>query len=244
MTAEQFEIDLGKKLQLLRKVKGKTQAEVAEELGLKSRETVKQWESWDRHIKARDLIKLAEYYEVSSDYLLGISDVVTPDPDLRKVCEYTHLSEGAVMSLRDIEGLTDIIFAIGEDYETADGPGDITDALSRMLESNSGIEFLNALCLVKRAAEGAKKVTDWIKELDPEYKYDGLKRSLRELKLAIFELTNSARKLAQDLYHSDDVEQQLIEDARLVWENPHDPVVQGILTDLKEGMKNGKHQED
>lgn len=244
MTAEQFEIDLGKKLQKLREAKGKTQSEVAEELGLNSRETVKQWESWDRHIKARDLIKLAKYYEVSSDYLLGISDVVAPDPDLRKVCEYTNLSEGAVMSLRDIEGLTDIIFAIGEDYETADSPGDIIDALNRMLENNSGIEFLNALCLVKRAAESAKNAIDRIKDLDPEYKYDRLKWSLRETKLAIFELTESARKLAQDLYHSDDVEQQLIEDARLAWENPHDPAVQGILTDLKEGMKNDEQQEE
>ena len=67
MTAEQFEIDLGKKLQKLREAKGKTQSEVAEELGLNSRETVKQWETWDRHIKACDLIKLSKYYGVSAD---------------------------------------------------------------------------------------------------------------------------------------------------------------------------------
>lgn len=241
MTAEQFEIDLGKKLQLLREAKGKTQAEVAEELGLKSRETVKQWESWDRHIKARDLKKLAEYYDVSSDYLLGISDVVTSDPDIRKVCEFTNLSDRAVMNLHDIEGLTDIIFAIGEDYETAEGPRDITDALSRMLENKSGIEFINALCMVKRAAESARGSKDWIKTIEPEHKYECLKHPLRELKLAIFELTESARKLAQNLYNSDDAERQLIESVRIAWENPYDTVP---LADLKKGMNNGKHQED
>ncbi len=244
MTAEKFEIDLGKKLQQLREAKGKTQAEVAEELGLNSRETVKQWESWDRHIKARDLIKLSQYYGVSSDYLLGISDVVSPDPDLRSVCEYTNLSEGAVMALRDIDGLSDTLFDIGEDYETADGPDEIIKALNSLIESPSGIEFINALCMVKRSVEGAKIVSQRIQEIDAEYRYDGLKRSLRELKLSIFELSESARKLSQDMYGSDDMEKELIDAARDAWENPRDPVIVDILSRLKEGKNHGEHQED
>ena len=99
MTAEQFEIELGKKLQKLREAKGKTQSEVAEELGLNSRETVKQWESWDRHIKARDLIKLSQYYGVSSDWLLGLTDDPCLTADQKAAATYLHLSDFATGQL-------------------------------------------------------------------------------------------------------------------------------------------------
>ena len=45
---------------------------------------------------ATNLIKIAEYYNVSVDYLLGRTDVKTPDTELKTVCEVTNLSEAAV----------------------------------------------------------------------------------------------------------------------------------------------------
>lgn len=95
MNAEPFEIELGKRLETLRKAKGKTQDEAAAELGLKSRETVKQWESWDRHIKANDLRKLCEYYNVSADILLGLPT----DTNANDAAEFTGLSVEAIEQL-------------------------------------------------------------------------------------------------------------------------------------------------
>lgn len=50
----------------------------------------------DRNITVDYVIKYAKYFNVSADYLLGLSDVPTTDRDLRFVCEYTGLSETAV----------------------------------------------------------------------------------------------------------------------------------------------------
>lgn len=43
---------------------------------------------------------LADFYGVSADYLLGITEIKSPSPDLRAICEYTGLSEAAVGTLR------------------------------------------------------------------------------------------------------------------------------------------------
>ncbi len=42
---------------------------------------------------------MAKYFDVSTDYLLGYSDVATNDTDLRTVCDYSGLSEGALQTL-------------------------------------------------------------------------------------------------------------------------------------------------
>ena len=73
----------------------KTQQEVAEALGVK-RETVNQWESGTRQIKADAVIGLSKFFGVSSDYLLGISEAQSFDTDLQAVCKYTGLSGEAV----------------------------------------------------------------------------------------------------------------------------------------------------
>ena len=49
---------------------------------------------------AENLIKIANYYKVSVDYLLGLTDISTTNKDLRFVCDYTGLSEKAVTTLK------------------------------------------------------------------------------------------------------------------------------------------------
>lgn len=47
------------------------------------------------------LVKIAEYYNVSVDYLLGLSDVKSTDPKVKEICEYTGLSEEAIEKLHE-----------------------------------------------------------------------------------------------------------------------------------------------
>lgn len=50
-------------------------------------------------MSAETLLYLADFYEVSADYLLGRVDIKTPETDVRAICEYTGLSESAVENL-------------------------------------------------------------------------------------------------------------------------------------------------
>ena len=45
------------------------------------------------------LLKIAKYYNVSTDYLLGISDVKTTNISIRAISKYTGLSENAIVQL-------------------------------------------------------------------------------------------------------------------------------------------------
>ena len=51
---------------------------------------------------AKNIVKIASYYGISTDYLLGLSNVKSTDTDLKGVCEYTGLSEKAVAVLKNL----------------------------------------------------------------------------------------------------------------------------------------------
>ena len=81
-------------------------------------------ENTDNHRKAtaEDIALLAEYYGVSADYLLGLTEVPTPkDADITAVCEYMGYSKETIDNLRNIKtqlistGWTDEIEGYDED---------------------------------------------------------------------------------------------------------------------------------
>jgi transcriptional regulator with XRE-family HTH domain len=64
---------LGARLKLLRKARGLTQLQVGEATGI-NRETYSHYENERRKLKPQTLTLLAQFYEVSADYLLGVTD--------------------------------------------------------------------------------------------------------------------------------------------------------------------------
>ena len=62
----------------LREDHDKTQQEIAEVLNM-HRSVYRRYENGERETPAWVIVKLAGYYQVSADYLLGLSDVQTPD---------------------------------------------------------------------------------------------------------------------------------------------------------------------
>lgn len=74
---------------------GKTQEQLAQILEV-SRPTISGWLDGKNIPDILSLTHIAEHFHVSADYLLGLSETVSPDVSLRAAVEYTGLSEKAV----------------------------------------------------------------------------------------------------------------------------------------------------
>lgn len=66
---------IGQRIRKLREMKNMTQTELSQSLGMKTYTTVSKWESDNNFPKGKDLKRLAEIFNVSSDYLLGLDNI-------------------------------------------------------------------------------------------------------------------------------------------------------------------------
>lgn len=82
----------------LRKGMNRKRQEVADDLGI-SRSSLEYYEKGKRRPDIEVLVKLADYYGVSADFLIGRTSAKTTDKDLRFVCEYTGLNDMTVSKL-------------------------------------------------------------------------------------------------------------------------------------------------
>ena len=89
---------LSERLKECRKKKGVKQSEVADRLNVQ-RQIISYYESGTRKPNLGDLIMLADFYNVSIDYLVGRTDTPTTDKDLRFICDYTGLTNTSISTL-------------------------------------------------------------------------------------------------------------------------------------------------
>lgn len=54
------------------------------------------WQNGNKTPRGDSIAKLAKYFGVSADYLLGLTEAQTVDTDLRAVADYTGLTENAI----------------------------------------------------------------------------------------------------------------------------------------------------
>ena len=92
----------------LRKKQNKKRQEVADDLGI-SRSSLEYYEKNKRKPDIEVLTKIADYYGVSADYLLGRTNAETTDKDLRFICEYTGLSENAISTLCELHAPVNVL---------------------------------------------------------------------------------------------------------------------------------------
>lgn len=76
-----------------------TQAELKEALGVSAGTISDLKNKKSPPPNAETLYKLSKFFNVSIDYLLGLSDVPSVDIDMKAVCDYTGLSQEAVTML-------------------------------------------------------------------------------------------------------------------------------------------------
>lgn len=74
------------------------QKELAQQLGVKDN-VVSYWCSGSRTPNTEQIVEIADFLKVSTDYLLGVSEVATTDKDIKFICEFTGLNEETVYHL-------------------------------------------------------------------------------------------------------------------------------------------------
>lgn len=106
MDMKQMSIVTARRLKAMRLKKGKSHAVLSRELKEKynidiSRNSLMNYEASDQHhtkayknngMKVEYLRILADYYGVSTDWLLGLTNIEVPDGNARQACSYTGLS--------------------------------------------------------------------------------------------------------------------------------------------------------
>lgn len=97
------ETEINSKLEIfrerLKELRGNSRLQdVAKDIGI-SRASLGYYENGDRKPDIEILMKLADYYHVSSDYLLGMSDVKKADSTIQSMVLKTGLSENVINKL-------------------------------------------------------------------------------------------------------------------------------------------------
>lgn len=65
-----------------------------------TRDSVNNWLSGRSDIRLNDLVTISKKYDVSVDYLLGLSDIPAVDPDMRTAIQVTGLSQKAIETVK------------------------------------------------------------------------------------------------------------------------------------------------
>ncbi len=125
---------LADRLSDLRNEKKITQTELAKILG-KSKQIISFYENGDKLPSVETLEKYADFFGVSTDYLLGRTDTRTPETSIQAVCDYTHLAEKSIEVLRAFAELDSIVNSDGEKYTNID----IINILLESFGENAGV---------------------------------------------------------------------------------------------------------
>ena len=161
---------IGERLIKAREDKGYTQDDVASALGVK-RELVSFWEHGKRELKAGYLIEIAKFLDVSTDYLLGVSENKSLDPKLQNAAAYLGVSEKAVKGIKES---IDVINTQISEEENSEITRSVIDTVF-----SSDKRFLSTLVMIVAEMRGRKDIDVYcsapaLKEGHKVYLTDGI----------------------------------------------------------------------
>ena len=134
--------------------KGVTQQALGDSIG-KTRQAIGYYVDGSSSPDWETLATIAATLDVSADYLLGLSDAKSLDIEVRQVCDFTELSEAAVLGLDDLNWWYEVLDETGSVKINKDGiPWQVphdgimpSGILSRMLEDE---EFRRCLGVISK----------------------------------------------------------------------------------------------
>ena len=113
--------------ELMKKYK-KTQDDLAEAINI-TRQSVSQYMDGSTLPRLDKFLLIAEYFNVSTDYLLGKVGEPTTDVNIQQFCEYTGLTENSVTKLWGVKTVS----------------RDFVSVINEIIEHKSVIDFLSAI---------------------------------------------------------------------------------------------------
>lgn len=145
----------------LRVEKGISQTELAKELDC-NKQYISLIEKGDRDLSITMLERYADFFNVSTDYLLGRTDIKSTDTTVQSICEYTGLSEKALNEIikcnRHIS-TNNFKSVVTEEYK-------FINALNYLLESDDFYAFIQPLACVYKYCRPQLIFNDEEKPLD------------------------------------------------------------------------------
>lgn len=136
-------VTFGKRLSELRTDKGLTQIQLAETTKIQ-RVTIAKYERGERAPSIDNLLAFVDYFGVSSDYLLGLSNIKSNNPDISSACDYTGLSEDAILSIKDTLSHADSIYEVSKESYIR--------SINQLLMNDGFYHALYLLTLLKKAS--------------------------------------------------------------------------------------------
>ena len=153
-----FEI-IGQRIKDLREEKGLTQLELAKDLNA-GRETIARWETGTRDLKTDALIQIAKYFEVSSDYLLGLSEYKTSQTEAVGI--NIGLSESNINNLKQLSAPEVYTDDDGETFTDDTKAKIMTEYLNKFLHSFFSQSVLNSIMSIRPQVAIAKRALNRI----------------------------------------------------------------------------------
>ena len=223
-----------------------TQTKLASVLKIKH-ETISYYASGQSKPNYEVLGRIADYFNVSADYLLGRSDVRTLNIDVQAVCSYTGLSEEAVSNLRKMSLLPSF------------SPDD-TDSLSFTMDkllSEKAIEISNVFHDTYRTVcKGILELTILCQHLEEGIAFDmdnkklipeaflQIKEIERDLGYSLYNCSGSTRDISNDLFG-------IVDFSKAIEQLHYDPdkdaegivsKIHNIISQFKEAATHGEHK--
>lgn len=104
------------------------QKDLAKAIGVTDN-TISYYLSGARTPNTEQIVKIAQYLGVSTDYLLGMSDIASNEPDIQMIGEYTGLSEKSIAELH---------FDLRDELHSS-----VFEGLNSFIENERNIYFFN-----------------------------------------------------------------------------------------------------
>ena len=193
---------IGETIAKLRNERGESQDQLADAIQ-ETRAIVRNWETGKSEVRHPALIKLAEHFGVSVDYLLGLSELPSIQGSGREAAEYTGLSETAIEALHEIKGHFEVgDFDVDGSYikdeeESLWEADKLMGVASDLIASESFYRVLSFLDVVGYKVEGLKR------ELERPHdsgNWDRLHDAETELRHAVFDCVECFQDSLDEMY--------------------------------------------